>query len=157
MTRQSIERRLEVLEDIEAIKKLKARYALCCDTGYDADKIAELFVENGVWDGGKNFGKYTGKEAIRKFFKDVPQIISFAVHNVINPIIEVKGSKATGIWNLFQTCTFVEGNRAIWGSARYDEEYVKVNGQWKFKKLRLTSNFWTPFEEGWVKRRMVGL
>lgn len=140
---------------MEAIRQLKASYALYCDSGYDADKIAELFVENSVWDGGKDFGKYTGREAIRKFFKGVPRKISFAVHNVINPIIEVQGNEATGIWNLIQMCTFVEGNRAIWGSARYDEEYVKVDGKWRFKKLKLTSNFWTPFEEGWAKRRMV--
>lgn len=155
MARQSVEERLSLLEDIEGIRKLKARYALYCDSGYAADKLAELFVENGVWDGGKRFGKYAGREAIRKFFQGVPQMISFAVHDVINPIIEVKGNKATGIWNLFMMGTFVEGNRAIWGSARYDEEYVKVKGKWKFKRIKLTSNFWTPFEEGWVKKRMI--
>ena len=26
-----------------------------------------------------------------------------------------------------------------------------MDGAWKFKHLKLTSHFWTPFDEGWVK------
>lgn len=36
------------LEDIEAIKTLKARYGYYCDDNYDPDGISSLFVENGV-------------------------------------------------------------------------------------------------------------
>jgi hypothetical protein len=40
---ERIERRLRVLEDAEAIRNLKARYADLCDNQYDADGIAKLF------------------------------------------------------------------------------------------------------------------
>src|SRR5437762_1356320 len=43
---QQIERRLQVLEDAEAIRNLKARYAALCDNQYDADGIASLFTED---------------------------------------------------------------------------------------------------------------
>jgi hypothetical protein len=42
---ERIERRLRVLEDGEAIRNLKARYAALCDNQYDADGIASLFTE----------------------------------------------------------------------------------------------------------------
>ena len=42
---EQIERRLQVLEDAEAIRNLKARYAALCDNQYDADGIATLFTE----------------------------------------------------------------------------------------------------------------
>ena len=42
---------------------------------------------------------------------------------------------ATGTWYLFQPCTYAEGNQAVWGSARYDEEYVRVHGRWMFQNL----------------------
>lgn len=151
---KDLEKRIALLEDIGAIKQLKARYCLYCDQGYDADKIAELFAEDGVWDGRPKWKQYNGREAIRKFFKEVPKSISFAVHNVMNPIIEVKGNRARGIWNLFQPCTYTEGNQAVWGAAQYNEEYVKVNGEWKFKKLSFKSYFWTPYEEGWHKKKL---
>ena len=40
-----LEARVRRLEDIEAIKQLKARYCALCDAGYDADGIAPLFTE----------------------------------------------------------------------------------------------------------------
>ncbi len=64
--------RLRQLEDIEAIKRLKAQYAAACDDNYDADAIANLFVENALWDGG-NFGKAEGREKIRAFFATHPK------------------------------------------------------------------------------------
>ena len=71
---------------------------------------------------------------------------------VMSPIIEVAGDEAKGTWYLFEACTYLEGNRAVWGSARYDEEYVRVDGEWKFKRIRLNAFFWAPFELGWVKQ-----
>ncbi len=65
-------RRIQVLEDIEAIKELKAHYCYLCDASYDTDGIANCFVENGVWDGGE-FGRFDGREAIRNFFAKVAQ------------------------------------------------------------------------------------
>ena len=151
---QDLERRIRALEDIEAIKRLKYRYADACDRGYDADALADLFTEDAVWDGGL-FGRYEGREAIRQFFQGVSSEIVFALHYMMNPIIDVDGDQARGAWYLFQTCTFAEGNTAIWGAARYDEHYRRVDGGWKFFRLNLISSFWTPFDEGWVKRPFV--
>ena len=41
---EEIERRLQMLEDAESIRNLKARYAALCDNQYDADGIASLFT-----------------------------------------------------------------------------------------------------------------
>jgi uncharacterized protein (TIGR02246 family) len=151
---EDLARRIQTLEDIEAIRRLKARYADACDRNYDADTLASLFAEDAVWDGG-TFGRYEGREAIRRFFQGVSSDIPFAMHYMVNPIIEVAGDTATGKWHLFQTCTFAEGNQAIFGAARYDEEYHRIDGEWLFWRLKLNSSFWTPYEEGWVKRPFV--
>ena len=155
MPSEDLERRIQVLEDIEAIKKLKHSYCAFCDDQYDADALADLFVEDAVWDG-KERGRNEGREAIRSFFKNAPQRLPFAIHMVLNPIIEVNGDRATGVWYLFQPCTYADGDLAVWGSARYDEEYVRVNGEWKFQNLTLTSHFWTPFDgKGWVETKFA--
>jgi uncharacterized protein (TIGR02246 family) len=154
MDATELERRVRVLEDIEAIKRLKHRYADACDRGYDADALAALFADDAVWDGGL-FGRHEGREAIREFFQGVSSDIVFALHYMMNPIIDVAGDRATGTWYLFQTCTFAKENTPIWGAARYDEEYVRESDGWKFRRLRLVSSFWTPFDEGWVKRPFV--
>ena len=153
MSASDLEQRIAQLEDIEAIKKLKANYCLHVDHGNEEGWVS-LFTEDAVWDSDK-FGRYQGREAIRGLFRQIPEMLHFAIHYVMNPIIEVDGNRATGIWYLLEPCTFAKGKQAAWGAARYDEEYVKVGGQWKFKRLKLGSWFWTAFEEGWAKRRYV--
>lgn len=153
MSTRSVEERLQVLEDIEAIKKLKARYTLAVDAR-DAEGVVSLFTADGVWEGG-TFGRYEGANEVRSFFRSVPERLSFFVHYVSNPLIEIEGDRATGSWYLLEPCTFAEGDRAVWGSARYEERYRRVDGQWKFEEMKLVSVFWTPYEAGWVKKRFI--
>ncbi len=155
MSRDELERRIQVLEDIEAIRKLKARYADACDRTYPPDELANLFAEDAVWDGG-SFGRHEGREAIRQFFTRASSDIPFAMHYMINPIIAGDGDEARGKWHLFQACTFsAGGDTPIWGAARYDEIYRRIDGNWLFWRLNLISEFWTPFDQGWVARPFV--
>jgi ketosteroid isomerase-like protein len=65
---ERMERRLQALEDAEAIRNLKARYAALCDDQYDADGIAALFTEDALWES-PALGRFEGREAIRGFFR----------------------------------------------------------------------------------------
>jgi SnoaL-like protein len=47
--------------------------------------------------------------------------------------------------------TFRKGNRAVWLAARYEDDYVKINGEWKFKHLRAIGRMSAPYETGWAK------
>ena len=155
MNLEDIAQRVQTLEDVEAIKKLKARYCAGADER-DEDKFVGCFTEDAVWDGG-NFGHYEGKAAIREFFGTIPQVLSFAIHYVMNPRIEVNGDKATGYWYLLEPCTMLEGGeQAVWGVAKYEEEYVRVDGEWKIRNLILAPECWTPFEQGWVNQQFLG-
>ena len=154
MSLQDIEKRLRVLEDIEEIKKLKVRYSVYCDENYNPDGLASLFIEDGIWDGGAR-GRAEGKEQIRSFFAGISKVIPFAVHMVMNPIIEVDGDTAKGKWYFLGALTAAEGNQALWSSLRYDEEYVRASGEWKFKSLKVTAFFSTPFDQGWAKKRFA--
>jgi uncharacterized protein (TIGR02246 family) len=146
--------RLRVLEDIEAIKQLKARYATACDDNYNADAIAELFTEDAVWDGG-TLGKAHGREKIRTFFRHAPAFFPFAIHHVMNPMIEVDGDHAHAQWYLLQPATMAKGNQAVWLAATYHDDYVRAGGKWLFQHLRVTARFLTPYDEGWAKKPFV--
>ena len=43
---ERLEKRLQALEDAEAIRNLKAEYAALCDDHYNADGIAALFAQD---------------------------------------------------------------------------------------------------------------
>ncbi|MFN8185724.1 MAG: nuclear transport factor 2 family protein [Gaiellales bacterium] len=148
--------RLARLEAIEEIRALKARYAAVCDTGYDPDGMSPLFTADAVWDGGERFGRHEGIDAIRAFFAGVSSQIVWALHYMLNPIIEVADDleTATGRWYLWQPCTVVgpEGPQAVWLTGIYADRYRREAEVWRISDLRVDFQTISPFEEGWARR-----
>ena len=136
MDMTELEKRITRLEDIEAIKQLKVRYSHICDDMHNPDNIASVFVEDGIWES-PDFGKAIGHAAIRELFVNFQKMFSFSQHNMMNPLIEVNGNHATGVWYIMGPWNFTETGAKQWFALRYDDEYVKVNGQWKYKHLRV--------------------
>lgn len=147
-----LQKRLIVLEDIEAIKRLKAEYCDICDDDHNQDRIVGIFVEDGVWEG-KGVGHARGHAELRKLFKSFQERISFSQHNVFNPRIEVNGDRAQGIWYFLGPFTFRKENRQAWLAARYEDDYVKISGVWKFQHLRAIGRMVAPYETGWAGDR----
>ena len=151
---EDLESRIRAVEDADAIRNLKARYAELCDDDYNPDGIAALFVDDAVWESGP-LGRFEGKESIRNFFRGASEIFTFAIHYSLNPQIEVTGDTARARWYLFMPCTVGDGDQAMWRAGIDDEEYVRVDGHWMFKSKKSTGIFNTPFDSGWAKVRSV--
>lgn len=171
-----IESRLRRLEDIEAIKQLKARYCAYCDDDYDADGLASLFTEDAVWDGGGTFGRAEGRSGIRRHFSGAGKRVTIARHQVMNPIIDVgvggDPDSATGHWLLFQPCTNAgpDGEQAVWLAATYADTYRRVaasdgagsigspgpgGAEWLIASTMIDVAFFTPFDVGWLDQRFL--
>jgi uncharacterized protein (TIGR02246 family) len=144
---ERLELRLQALEDAEAIRNLKARYAALCDRQYDADGIAALFTEDASWDS-SGLGRFEGREAIRNFFRGASGIFSLAIHYSLNGQIEVDGDTARARWYLFMPCTVAAGNRTMWRASIDHETYARVNGTWMFSAKRSEPLMNVPFETG---------
>ncbi|RJP74346.1 MAG: nuclear transport factor 2 family protein [Candidatus Abyssobacteria bacterium SURF_17] len=157
-----LEKRIQVLEDIEAIRKLKALYCYLVDAAVagDVSKWDELLEHFTVdaWADFELLGRYEGIENVSKLFKEVvASLLSYSAHMVSNPIIEVNGTEARGRWYVHVPLTGKAENMAGWLQGRYDEEYVKINGKWKWKSMTTTFDFITPYDDGWVKTRMASI
>ena len=146
---EKLEGRLVSLEDAEAIRNLKARYASYCDDNYNPDAIASLFTENAVWES-QGLGRYEGREAIREFFKGASGIFTFAIHYSLNAEIQVDGDTARATWYLFMPCTLGADGQAMWRAGIDDEAYVRVGSDWMFQRKRSVPLFNTPFDKGWA-------
>ncbi len=136
MAMSELEQRITRLEDIEAIKQLKARYCEICDDMHNPDRVASVFAEDAIWES-PDFGKAEGHVAIRDLFQKFQNMFSFSQHNIMNPIIEVNGDRATGVWYIMGPWTYAENDDEKWLALRYDDDYVKVNGEWKYQHLRV--------------------
>ena len=145
-----LEKRITELEDIEAIKQLKALYCDVCDDDHNPDRIWKLFAEDGIWEGG-GFGQAQGYQAIRDLFGGFKKLISFSQHNVFNPQIVIDGNRAHASWYLVGPFTFREKGDARWLACRYEDDYVKINGEWKYQHLRAIVRVNAPYETGWAQ------
>ena len=154
-----VEKKIKELEDIEKIKKLKARYCYLVDemVAGNKAKLNELmtYFTDDPWIDFSEFGRHEGKEAAATFMGGiVAQILSYTAHMVSNPIIELNGNKATGRWYVEVPCTLRATNTPMWLQGKYDEEYRKVGEDWKWASIATRFDFFSPLEEGWVKARM---
>ena len=151
---KTIEKNVQRIVDLEDIKILKHTYARHCDDNYNATAIAELFDEDGVWDGGP-LGYAEGREAIKSHFENASNLIDFAFHSMSNPIIEVNGDEATGQWYLWQPMVTKPDNQALWLIARYENSFRRVNDVWKFRQLKCVPQALSPYEMGFGKMRFI--
>jgi hypothetical protein len=147
----SIEIRLQRLEAAEQIRILKAEYCDLCDAGYPANALCSLFTEDGVWDGGE-MGVFEGRDALHRFFSNMPNVMSFAIHHVTNSagVVNEDATSARGRWYLLQTATIKKTDQAVWLAAQYDNELVYTNDKWLFRRVTLRSRFYTTHKDGWA-------
>ena len=134
-----LEKRIRVMEDIEAIKKLKAKYFRCVDKKL-WDEMEEVWVEDAVANYGMGIELLQGIKAIIEFLKkNLGRDSMISVHQGHNPEIEITSdTTARGVWVLndrliIQTIATLNGWRY------YEDEYVKVNGEWKKKSTKITN------------------
>ena len=127
------------LEEIEQIKKLKARYFRLMDMKL-WDEWAAVFTEDAtirVITTAQQEIFWEGRDQIvtqnRSSLND-----AITVHHGHMPEIEITSEvTATGIWAMYDYLIFPNSG-TLNGYGHYHEQYVKENGQWKIKSLLLT-------------------
>ena len=145
--------RIQHLEDIEAIDRLKASYCQHCDDGFNADAIASLFIEGGTWDGGRLRGSQVGRAAIRAYFAQNKARIPFSAHLLSNRMIDVDGDHARGRWRMLMPYNNAENppHGARWQVSGYDDDFVRSGARWYFQTLRVELARLDAEKGEWVK------
>ena len=153
---KTLENEIRRLADIEEIKKLQRIYGYYLDH-HMGDAIVDLFSND--TESVETNGVYLGKEGAKRLFKNRYDVACppgwLGRHMIQQGVIDVDpdGKTAKGRWGVFYCLASpVDGElKALWGHGLYENEYVKEDGKWKFRKFQLFRNFVTPYEDGWVK------
>lgn len=153
--------RIQYLEDLEAIRRLKHYYYCHCVDRAVAGESAAIqetisrFTDDVVADF-TGLPLAEGKEAVSAFYAEgVPAFLSWCQHRVMNEVIDIDGDCATAIWYVDVPCTFRVGNpTGVQGSGfingRYEEEYVRQDGVWKWVHITALLDTQNLFAENWA-------
>jgi len=125
------------MDDIEAIRRLKARYFRTMDTK-DWAGMREVFTDDAVIDTSEAGGALVeGADAFMTFLQDAIGG-AVTVHQGHMPEIEITSdTTATGIWALNDVVIWPGGMR-LDGYGHYHETYEKAAGEWRIKTSKLT-------------------
>ena len=167
-TLEELQARITRLEDIKQIEKLQRIYGYYLD--YDEyQKVVDLFSDNAESVEIADYGVYKGKKGVKKFYLELlggkpPRVGELSIGMIMQGVVDVdsNGKTAKGRWYCMMieakpTISIHEGElRQLWGNGIFENEYVKENGKWLFKKVFFFLNFRTPYEDGWLKVPVVG-
>lgn len=155
-----LRRRVEAAESVLAIQALKARYGELVDSRFVrgravdgahlaviAAEVADLFTEDGVWDGGPALGVSRGRAEIAA--RLASPTVAFARHWFMQPSITVDGDRARARWQLLSPCVTSTGE-AKWVCGHEDDEYVRSGTRtWLHERMTLTTVFVAPTGADW--------
>ena len=112
-------------EDEVEIRELLAAYALSLDGG-DIDQCVRLFTADAEF---LVYGRtFAGHGGIGKMFRDAPR----GLHLTGVSRIEVRGDAATALSQVL----FVRTDSLQLRPALYDDELVREDGRWRFRRRR---------------------
>ena len=138
------------MDDIEEIRKLKARYFRFLDA-QDWDNYAQIFAPDVVFDtSGAGGEKISGRAEFVAYVSNLGIVQS--VHQGHMPEIELTGeTTASGVWALEDYNIYEDGSQSHgWG--HYLETYEKIEGRWYIKTSSLS---YLRFERSVVAAPMI--
>jgi ketosteroid isomerase-like protein len=154
MTLEELEKRIQVLEDIEEIKKLQIQYVNSL-TQAKWDDVISCFSDDAVVD--IHAGYCKGKAEFSKLFKEIVGLTHIGQEGnfVVHPTISVSGDTAKGSWLLYLQFsqprtlnprpTILASDQAPdWMQGYYEMEYERVDGKWKISLLKWRCRLITP-------------
>jgi hypothetical protein len=154
-------------KDYLEIWKLQSRYAHLYFM-LRTSEIPSLFARKtpGIFMNIEDAGIYEGTEGVKRFWNAVLSEERLrtpgwlAVHMTCNPIIEINkdGTRAKGVWFSHGSVSLRRENKldCMLCLGKYDNEYVKEDGQWKFFSLTYNIVYMCPLDKGWVEEPITG-
>ena len=125
------------MDDVEAIKQLKARYFRTLDTK-DWEAYREVFTDDVVMDTTESGGsRITGADAFIAYLGDALAGATTVHQGHMPEITLTSDTTATGIWALHDIVIWPGGMR-LDGYGHYHDTYTKTVDGWRIASSKLT-------------------
>jgi len=129
---------VQLLLDIESIKRTKHAYFRCIDTGNFAELETLFHPDVQVhFKGGTYEWRLSGKDEYVASVKQSFHSRTVGHHNAHHPEIDVlSATEATGIWYLTDNMWILDAKAFTTGTAIYWDRYEKVDGRWLIRDTK---------------------
>lgn len=139
-------------EDVAAIENLQMRYGYYLATLL-WDDLAALFDDNGTIEIAQR-GVYVGKVAVRRNLNLYGQagLDDGVLHNHMQyqPVITVAADgQSAKLRSRAFSMMGNAGKNGQWMGGIYENEFIKVDGVWKFRKDQQINTYFAPYDVGW--------
>ncbi len=153
-----LENEADRIKDVRALKRLQRAYGYYVDQAM-WNQAADLFDPQGTIEIGLD-GVYVGQQRVRQYLlasgggREGLRRGQLNEHLMLQPVVSVAGDGRTAKarWRALIMAGQL-GQNAFWGEGVYENEYVKLNGIWRIRKLHWYQTFMVPYRGGWAKNR----
>ena len=154
----AVQQRAERVNDYDELRNLQQIYGYYVDKAL-WDQVVDLFAADGSLQLGFN-GTYVGHKALRDYLYSLTggkaELLKGQLNNHIqfSPLITIApdGRTAKARWQQWiLDGIHGAGSGGNWGAGTYENDYVKENGVWKIRHVRLHLRFYAPYEGGWTR------
>lgn len=123
--------RIARLEDIDAIRQLKARYLRACDLK-DVEEVRACFPPGPVRIEYQGFPLFTDRDAFVETYREMAcQGGVYDLHHATNAEIEVTGpDQARGRWSLHFQTVLLATSTVTRLAVEYEDMYRREDGRW---------------------------
>ena len=146
--------RLRKLEEVEKIKELRGyRFPSAGDPEMDVEAALRLFTEDGVAEYSGSIGSARGHSELRPFFERDPVNARFHIFAPGKIHVADDLVTGTGTWYMMETAKAPSAktgrNEPVWVQAVYEDEYAKIDGEWKLKYYKCDIRMFCTHQDGW--------
>ena len=134
---EALLRRVQRLEDLEAIRALKARYLNACDQ-QDPQLAAGCFAPGEILIDMGHLGQLTSRDQFMAVFSQLGcQPFVLDLHHGGNPELAfMDDDHATGVWSLDYRNMNTQAKTVTFLAVTYHDEYRRLEGEWRITASR---------------------
>ena len=171
MTKKEAQRLLRAADIID-IQNIMGRYLAYLDQlsfkgiydlmAKDHPEITYEMVEDGAYVGPENVKEYMMDRDLH--FQTNPNQVQgwVGLQNIVSPriVFSKDGNRAKAQFNQLSPHAMPRAPypsdehipTAYWFLGKYDNEFIKIDGEWKLLKVHIIAYMRTPYSEGWIRQ-----
>jgi hypothetical protein len=154
-----LEERIAVMNDESLVRNLQAAYGYYVNRRM-WDDVTDLFAENGVYEFG-GYGVYRGAGGVRKAHERMgPDGLTDGILNdrlQFDTVVSLAPGRREAFVRGLELGMLgdVENGEAYWEVSVYANRFVKEDGLWKVREMRVYPLFRSDYRAGWGKSRII--